>query len=63
MFFNCSIFDGNQCSNLDGSGQERDLKLLEIFFENIVQLPNFGNFAKTNGKENEKYISSTRFVF
>ena len=43
MFFNCSIFDGNQCSNLDGSGQEKDLKLWEFFFENIVQLPNFGS--------------------
>ena len=43
QMFYCSIFDGNQCSNLDGSGQEKDLKLWEFFFENIVQLPNFGS--------------------
>ena len=29
MIFNCSIFDGNHCSNLDGSGQIRTHELRE----------------------------------
>lgn len=27
MIFNCSIFDGNHCSNLDGSGQQRNVNI------------------------------------
>ena len=31
MIFNCSIFNGNQCSNLDGSGQAPVLLLFERY--------------------------------
>ena len=29
MIFNCSIFDGNHCSNLDGSGHREDVKTIK----------------------------------
>ena len=30
MIFNCSIFDGNHCSNLDGSGQFSNITIKKI---------------------------------
>ena len=36
MIFNCSIFDGNHCSNLDGSGHERKKAGEEVGSDAVV---------------------------
>ena len=51
MIFNCSIFDGNHCSNLDGSGQMEivEIELHSNILNDSITVNQWGNGGSVEG--------------